>query len=52
MQPNEVETLDATPFGVHFEEKIYGESTADTNTTQVSDDDTGTFRKDTDDGDT
>ena len=43
----------AIPFGVNFEENVFtSELTASTNTRSMSDDDTGTYRKDTDDHDT
>jgi hypothetical protein len=46
-QPN------ARPFGVNFEQNVLEpDALAETNTTSMSDDDTGTYRTDTEDGDT
>jgi hypothetical protein len=51
-QQQEAEPLQTRPFGIEFQEVVREELAASTNTRSSSDDDTGTFRKETDDGDT
>ncbi len=44
--------LDPQPFGASFEQFMDEEELIPTNTKKTSDDDTGTYRKDTEDHDT
>lgn len=45
---------DRVPFAIHFEERVENNDVAcaSTNTVSTSDDDTGTYRRDTEDHDT